>query len=36
MEQMYEDSIKKNNNPLLCCLIKRDIIINFKLLYLYE
>ena len=36
MEQMLEDSIKNNNNPLLCCLVNRDIIDNYKKLYLYE
>ena len=35
MEQMLENSIKNNNNPLLCCLVNRDIIDNYKKLYLY-
>ena len=36
MEQMLENSIKNNNNPLLCCLVNRDIIDNYKKLYLYD
>ena len=36
MNQMIENSIINYNNPLLCCLVNRNIIENLEKIYLYD